>query len=78
MSRKLPACKPAEVIRALQRAGFVVRRVRGSHHQLTHAINPELRATVPYHNRDLKRGTLRAILRDCELSVDEFLGLLDG
>lgn len=76
MSRKLPALKAADVIRALERAGFVVRRIRGSHYHLTHATNSELRTVVPYHTRDLKRGTLRGILRDCELSVEEFLKLL--
>lgn len=76
MSRKLPACKPAEVVRALERAGFVVRRIRGSHYQLTHSTRPELRTSVPHHSRDLKHGTLRGILRDCELSVDDFLKLL--
>jgi predicted RNA binding protein YcfA (HicA-like mRNA interferase family) len=76
MSRKLPACKPAEVVRALEQAGFAVRRIRGSHYQLTHATRPELRTTVPYHGRDLRQGTPRGILRDCELSADDFVKLL--
>lgn len=76
MSPKLPAIRPDEVVRALERAGFVVRRIRGSHYQLTHRDRPELRTTVPVGSRDIKRGTLRGILRDCELTTDEFLDLL--
>jgi predicted RNA binding protein YcfA (HicA-like mRNA interferase family) len=76
MSRQLPALKPREVIRALERAGFVVRRIRGSHYQLTHATNAALRTTVPYGTKDIKRGVLRAILKDCNITVDAFLDLL--
>jgi predicted RNA binding protein YcfA (HicA-like mRNA interferase family) len=76
MSRKLPAVRPEAVIRALERAGFVLRRIRGSHHQLSHRDRPELRTTVPVGNRDLRRGTLHAILRDCEITPEQFLELL--
>ncbi len=76
MSRQLPALKPRDVIRALERAGFVVRRIRGSHYQLTHRDDPARRATVPYGTRDIKRGTLRGILKDSGISEDEFLDLL--
>jgi predicted RNA binding protein YcfA (HicA-like mRNA interferase family) len=76
MSRQLPALKPKDVIRALERAGFVVRRIRGSHHQLTHPNNPVLRTTVPHGTKDIKRGLLRAILKDCEITPDEFLDFL--
>ena len=76
MSRQLPALRPKEVIRALERVGFVVRRVRGSHYQLTHATNAALRTTVPYGTKDIKRGLLLAILKDCEITVDAFLDLL--
>ena len=76
MSRRLPALKPAQVIKALERAGFVVRRVKGSHYQLSHPANPSLRTTVPYSTSDIKRGTLHAILRDCDISQEHFLELL--
>ena len=50
--------------------------MRGSHYQLAHQSNSALRTTVPYGTRDIKRRLLLAILKDCELSVDEFLDLL--
>jgi len=64
-----------EVIRKLRRAGFVFdRQARGSHeiwwNPQTHA-----RTTVPHHRGDLPEGTLRAILRQAGLSIEEFLQL---
>jgi predicted RNA binding protein YcfA (HicA-like mRNA interferase family) len=74
MSR-LPSLRPREVVRALERAGFAVIRVRGSHYQLLKAATGQ-RVTVPYHNRDLSRGTLNAILHQAGLAADEFLRLI--
>ena len=58
MSRRLPALTPRTVIQAIERAGFVLYRVRGSHHHFIHPDRPELLVTVPYHNRDMRVGTL--------------------
>ncbi len=74
--RRLPAVKPREVIRALERAGFFVHRVSGSHHVLRRLNDPSLRVTVAYHNRDLKPKTLRTIIEQAGLSEAEFLDLL--
>jgi predicted RNA binding protein YcfA (HicA-like mRNA interferase family) len=61
----------------LQRAGFVVDRVVGSHHVLTRPGNPLLTVTVPVHgSRDLKPGTLRSIIRQSGLTQQEFSELL--
>jgi predicted RNA binding protein YcfA (HicA-like mRNA interferase family) len=73
---KLPVAKPAKVIKALERAGFVLDRVSGSHHHFTHPSNPTLFVSVPYHNKDLKTGTLAAIIKQAGMSVDEFRKLL--
>lgn len=73
---KLPALKPREVIRALQRAGFFLHHVRGSHHYFKHPDRAELRVTVPVHTKDLKRGTLSGIIRDAGLTDEQFLKLL--
>jgi predicted RNA binding protein YcfA (HicA-like mRNA interferase family) len=57
------------MIRFLQREGFQLLRVRGSHHYLTKG---ELRTSVPVHgNRGLKTGTLRSILRDIQMTPSE-------
>jgi predicted RNA binding protein YcfA (HicA-like mRNA interferase family) len=74
MSR-LPMLKPKEVLAALQRAGFDVVRVRGSHYQLLNPITKS-RVTVPYHTHDLTKATLSSILNQAGLSIDDLLTLL--
>lgn len=71
---KLPVISGMECVRALARIGFVIDRQRGSHIIL---VREEPRATVsvPDH-KELDRGTLRAIIRQVGLSVDEFANLL--
>jgi len=64
------------VIRALKRAGFVEDRQRGSHLVLIHPIT-KARTVVPVHpGRTIKEPLLRAIVRDANLSVDQFFELL--
>jgi predicted RNA binding protein YcfA (HicA-like mRNA interferase family) len=71
----VPMVPGARVVRALQKAGFDVVRITGSHHIFKH---PDGRVvSVPVHAaRDVKPGTLRGILADAELSVEEFRELL--
>ena len=71
---KLPQVSGAEVVRALQKTGFSVRRQHGSH-IILRRDDPFAQTVVPNH-RQIDRGTLRAILRQTGLSVDEFVGLL--
>jgi predicted RNA binding protein YcfA (HicA-like mRNA interferase family) len=76
MNQRLPALKAKEVIRALERGGFVVSRTSGSHCRLIHSNDPARNVTVPVHNSDLKRGTLRSIIAQAGLTVSEFIALL--
>ena len=72
---RLAGFSAEEVIRKLRRAGFIFdRQAKGSHEIWW---NPQTRArtTVPHHPGDLPEGTLRAILRQAGLSVEEFLEL---
>ncbi len=64
-----------ELVKILQNAGFNDVRIRGSHHFLRHSDG---RVTVvPVHSGEtIGPGLLSKILRDCELSRDEFLLLL--
>lgn len=63
-----------KVISALQRAGFVSRRQRGSHIVMRREI-PFAQVTVPDH-RSIDPGTLDVILEGAGLSLQEFLELL--
>lgn len=76
MSSKLPTVSGKQVIVALEKKDWYVKRVRGSHHVLRHPDIPDA-IPVPVHgNRELKRGTLASILRASGLSRDEFARLL--
>ena len=74
---RLPVVSGKAVLRALQKAGFAVRKIRGSHHVLTHAGPPLRMVSVPVHgNRPLPPGTLSAILDQSGLSLDDLIALL--
>jgi predicted RNA binding protein YcfA (HicA-like mRNA interferase family) len=75
MSR-LPQVRAREMIAALERAGFVVRRIKGSHHFMRHRDNPTRETVVALHPGDLPQGTLRDILKQARLSRAEFMKLL--
>lgn len=71
---KLPIISGAECVKALEKVGFVVYRQRGSHIIMVRQT-PPAQTTVPNH-KELDRGTLRAIIRQTGLTVDEFAALL--
>ena len=73
---KLPAVRPRSLARALEPAGFVLHNVSGSHHRYVDPDDPTRWTIVPMHNRDLKPGTLRAILAQARLTPDELRKLL--
>jgi predicted RNA binding protein YcfA (HicA-like mRNA interferase family) len=73
----LPVIKPREVVKALLRGGFYIHHQTGSHARLIHKTRPELRLTVPIHSKDIPKGTLRRIIRQTGLTVEEFLKLLE-
>ena len=73
---KLPVVSGDETVRALEKAGFVFRRQASGHRILRH---PDTKVTVPvpiHGSKDLKPGTLRSIIRDAGLTVEEFIQLL--
>lgn len=71
---KLPEISGRECAQVLQRAGFYFKRQTGSH-MVMRRDEPFAQVVVPDH-RVLDRGTLRAIIRQAGLSVDDFLSLL--
>ncbi|HEX7678736.1 MAG TPA: type II toxin-antitoxin system HicA family toxin [Thermoanaerobaculia bacterium] len=73
---KVPSLNYNFVVAALQRAGWVVVRQRGSHIRMHRQTPDGLRKiTVPAH-KPIKRSTLAKLLSDAELPLDEFLVLL--
>lgn len=72
---RLPALTGREVVKALGKIGYELDRQHGSHMILRHADPPFRRLVVPDH-KEVRRGTLRAIIRQAGLSVSEFLELI--
>ena len=71
---KLPVVSGAECVKALGRVGFVVFRQRGRHITMVRP-DPPAQTTIPNH-KELDRGTLRAIIRQAGLTVEEFVVLI--
>jgi predicted RNA binding protein YcfA (HicA-like mRNA interferase family) len=71
----LPAISGRDVVKALRRVGYEPDHRRGSHIVLRHVDPPNRRLTDPDHD-EVAKGTLRAIIRQSGLTVDEFKALL--
>lgn len=71
---KLPVLSGQDCIKVLAKAGFAVHHQKGSHIVLRRE-NPRAMVVVPNH-RELDRGTLRAIVRQAGLSLEDFLKLM--
>jgi predicted RNA binding protein YcfA (HicA-like mRNA interferase family) len=75
MSEKLPRVTADKVIRALERAGFVLARQSGSHK--IYRNEKGKRVTVPYHSEKvLHPKVLKSILRDADLTVERLKELI--
>lgn len=72
---RLPVVSGRDVVKALAKLGYKIDRQKGSHIVLRQASAPHRRAVVPDH-KEVARGTLRSIIRETGLTVDEFRALL--
>ena len=72
---KLPRVKSKKVIKALKKYGLKLDHTTGSHYIFYRDDNSPP-VSVPFHNKDLKLGTLSNILKQAELSVQKFINLL--
>jgi len=72
---RLPRASGREVVKALGSAGYESDRQRGGHIVLRQGVEPHRRLVAPDH-KELARGTLRAIIRQAGLTVEEFIELL--
>lgn len=71
----LPRISGREAVTAFRRLGYEVDRQKGSHLILRHPSPPHRRLTVPDH-RELAKGTLRALIREAGVTVEEFVELV--
>ena len=63
--------KPKEVVEKYKKLGFVLDRQSGSHKIFYH-IKTSRRAVIPYHLKEIPKGTLAAILKESGISKDDF------
>lgn len=73
---KVPSLNYELVVKALQRAGFVVVRQRGSHIRMQKHLPNELLKIMVVAHKPIKRSTLAKLLKDARLTVDQFVDLL--
>lgn len=71
---RLPVISGKEDVRRLERSDFVFVRQTGSHMIMRRDRNPKITVSIPDH-KELKRGTLSSILRQINLTADEFYRL---
>ena len=69
---KLPVCSGRDAVRAFEKVGYVIDHQTGSHIILRHSN----RRRLPDH-RELAKGTLRSLIREAGLTIEEFVALLD-
>ena len=74
---KLPAVKPREIAKFLERNGFVLDHASGSHHIYYHPTSKR-RAVVPQHNRDIPKGTIVSLLREAGFTREALIQFLEG
>jgi predicted RNA binding protein YcfA (HicA-like mRNA interferase family) len=73
---KIPPLSGREMLAVLLRADFYVHHQSGSHARLFHRKRPELRVTIPVHNKELPEKTLKSILKQADISEADFLQLM--
>jgi predicted RNA binding protein YcfA (HicA-like mRNA interferase family) len=69
----LPAMRYRDVVERLRAHGFAYDRPAKGSHEIWYNPVTRRRTTVPHHPGDLPMGTLRAVIRQAGLSVEEFL-----
>jgi len=72
---RLPQVSGQDVVRVLRKIGYEQDYMRGSHIVMRQVVEPHRRVTVPDHN-PIAKGTLRAIIRQVGLTVEQFVALL--
>lgn len=67
----IPVVKASKLLKTLQKLGFSKHHQVGSHIQLKHSDGR--RTTIPYHpSQEIRRGTLKSIIDDLDMTVEEF------
>ena len=71
---KVPPMKYRDVVKKLRQFGFVFRRATGGTHEIWWNEKSKSTCVVPHH-REIKPGTIRSIVRQADVKLEEFLDL---
>lgn len=71
---RLSGFKYREVVQRLGKFGFVYDRAAAGSHEIWRNPTDGRKVAIPHHSKDMAEGTLRAILREAQVNVDDFLG----
>jgi len=72
---KLPVLSPEKLAKALEKKGFELDRIRGSHHAYCHP-DLDITVTIPFHKKEVGKGLLIEIMKQTSITRDELLDLL--
>jgi predicted RNA binding protein YcfA (HicA-like mRNA interferase family) len=73
MSSSIPSLSGRDVVRAFEHLGFVLDRIKGSHHILVKAGHPHLLAVPVHGSQVVKRGTLKSLIDASGVTREEFV-----
>ncbi|OGM31029.1 hypothetical protein A2630_03100 [Candidatus Woesebacteria bacterium RIFCSPHIGHO2_01_FULL_44_10] len=69
---KLPTLTSKQLLRKLKKIGFIEDHTTGSHIILYHSLT-DRRAVIPFHLKDIPKGTLNSLLKEAGISREELL-----
>lgn len=78
MRGRLPPLSSREVLAALEKLGYVPVRQRGSHIRMRHLSDPARKPVTVLAQQEIKPDLVRKIIKDANLTVEEFMKLLRG
>ena len=67
----LKTLTPKKLLKILLKAGFKIDHITGSHYVLYNPLSKK-RVTLPFHNKDLPKGTLHSIIKSAGISEKDF------
>lgn len=74
MGSKYPVMKPSDIIKRLEKFGFIYVSQKGSHRKYSNNDMPKKSYIIPMHD-EIARGTLKSILEQSGVNLDEFLNI---
>lgn len=68
---KLPVLSPKKLIKIFLKEGFIIHHITGSHYVMFSSVSNKT-ITIPYHKKDLPKGTIHAIIRLSGIELNKF------